>query len=174
MYAQKFGQDTPLPSIQLCIESVDAFGRVRLRLCLRVCGHHQLGVADAAAADDHRSAAWPSRCCSAMAQRRRNGSARQQANGSILDWHRAARRAMLQKGLGPSDRSRLNELSGRRSRDRAAHSEDREIQFERRGAGAAGGSDRRAGFVRRAREADVRPAGAGVHDRHHARARRSR
>ena len=33
---------------------------------------------------------------------------RQQANGSILDWHRAARRA-LQKGLGPSDRSRLND-----------------------------------------------------------------
>jgi len=26
LYAQKFGQDTPLPSIQLCIEMVDASG----------------------------------------------------------------------------------------------------------------------------------------------------
>jgi hypothetical protein len=25
IYAQKFGQDTPLPSIQLCIESVDGW-----------------------------------------------------------------------------------------------------------------------------------------------------
>ncbi len=40
MYAQKFGQDTPLPSMQVCIESVDGSRRVRLRLCLRVRGHH--------------------------------------------------------------------------------------------------------------------------------------
>ena len=26
LYAQQFGQDTPLPSIQLCIENVDASG----------------------------------------------------------------------------------------------------------------------------------------------------
>ena len=53
-YAQKFGQDTPLPSIQLCIEDGGCCRAPAITAMLRVCGHHQLGVAHAAAADDAR------------------------------------------------------------------------------------------------------------------------
>ena len=43
LYAQKFGQDTPIPSMQLCIESGRSGGRLLLRLFVRVYRHHQLG-----------------------------------------------------------------------------------------------------------------------------------
>ena len=43
IYAQKFGQDTPIPSMQLCIESGRPGGRLLLRLLLRLHRHDQLG-----------------------------------------------------------------------------------------------------------------------------------
>jgi hypothetical protein len=36
LYVQKFGQDTPIPSMQLSIEPVDQSGRLRLRLRVRL------------------------------------------------------------------------------------------------------------------------------------------
>ncbi len=55
-YAKRFGQDTPIPSMQLCIENVDQAGGCEYRLLVRVHRLDQLGDAGAAAADDPRSA----------------------------------------------------------------------------------------------------------------------
>ncbi len=60
-------------------------------------------------------------------------------------------------------------LSRQRPRDRAPHPGGREAQRQRRAARAADGAARRSGFVRRSRQADVRPADAGVPIGHHAR-----
>ena len=106
LYAQQFGRDTPLPSLQLCIESVDASG---------ACDYGYACVyAD--------TISWASPTtplpmtldprmafeslfgeASTSAERR----ARQKVDRSILDWvsHDVAR---LQKDLGPGDRTRLN------------------------------------------------------------------
>ena len=168
MYAQQFGQDTPLPSIQLCIESVDRFGRLRLRLRLRLRGHDQLGVADAAAADDDRPAHGVREPVRRRRRRRKSGARGSRSTAAFSTGSRTTWRT-LQKGLGPSDRSRLNDyLDDVREIERRIQKIEK-YNSQRRGASAAGGSDRRAGFVRRARQADVRSAGAGVHDRHHAR-----
>ena len=107
LYAQQFGQDTPLPSLQVCIESVDA------------SGHCDYGYA--CVYSDTISWASPTQPLPMTVDPRSvfeslfgDGSTpeeralRQQANGSVLDriMHRVAQ---LQKGLPASDRSRLNE-----------------------------------------------------------------
>jgi len=107
MYAQQFGQDTLLPSLQVCIESVDA------------SGHCDYGYA--CVYSDTISWASPTQPLPMTVDPRSvfeslfgDGSTpeeralRQQANGSVLDriMHRVAQ---LQKGLPASDRSRLNE-----------------------------------------------------------------
>ena len=107
MYAQQFGQDTPLPSLQVCIESVDA------------SGHCDYGYA--CVYSDTISWASPTQPLPMTVDPRSvfeslfgDGSTpeeralRQQANGSVLDriMHRVA---LLQKDLPAGDRSRLNE-----------------------------------------------------------------
>jgi hypothetical protein len=107
MYAQQFGQDTPLPSLQVCIESVDA------------SGHCDYGYA--CVYSDTISWASPTQPLPMTVDPRsvfeslfgagstpEERALRQQANGSVLDriMHRVAQ---LQKGLPASDRSRLNE-----------------------------------------------------------------
>jgi hypothetical protein len=108
MYAQKFGQDNPLPSLQVGIESVDA------------SGHCDYGYA--CVYSDTISWASPTQPLPMTIDPRNvfetlfgDGSTpeeralRQQANGSILDRiiHRVGQ---LQKGLPAADRSRLNEF----------------------------------------------------------------
>ena len=107
MYAQQFGQDTPLPSLQVCIESVDS------------SGHCDYGYA--CVYSDTISWASPTQPLPMTIDPRMvfetlfgDGSTpeeralRQQANGSVLDriMHRVS---LLEKGLPTSDRSRLNE-----------------------------------------------------------------
>ena len=107
LYAQQFGQDTPLPSLQVCIESVDA------------SGHCDYGYA--CVYSDTISWASPTQPLPMTVDPRSvfeslfgDGSTpeeralRQQANGSVLDriMHRVSQ---LQKGLPASDRTRLNE-----------------------------------------------------------------
>jgi len=107
MYAQQFGQDTPLPSLQVCIESVDS------------SGHCDYGYA--CVYSDTISWASPTQPLPMKIDPRMvfetlfgDGSTpeeralRQQANGSVLDriMHRVS---LLEKGLPASDRSRLNE-----------------------------------------------------------------
>jgi hypothetical protein len=106
LYAQQFGQDTPLPSLQVCIETVDVSG---------ACDY---GYACLYA--DTISWASPTTPLPMMQDPRMvfetlfgDGTtaserrARQQVNRSILDWI-SQDVARLQKNLGPSDRSRLN------------------------------------------------------------------
>jgi uncharacterized protein DUF1552 len=107
MYAQQFGQDTPLPSLQVCIESVDS------------SGHCDYGYA--CVYSDTISWASPTQPLPMTIDPRMvfetlfgDGSTpeeralRQQANGSVLDriMHRVS---LLEKGLPTSDRNRLNE-----------------------------------------------------------------
>jgi hypothetical protein len=107
MYAQQFGQDTPLPSLQLCIESVDGSG---------ACDYGYACVyADTISwasptqplpmTVDPRQAFESLFGDGATAKER---SRREKLNGSILD-HITERVASLQRGLGASDRGRLND-----------------------------------------------------------------
>ena len=107
MYAQQLGQETPLPSLQVCIESVDA------------SGHCDYGYA--CVYSDTISWASPTQPLPMTVDPRmvfeslfgdgatpEERALRQQASTSVLDriMHRVA---TLQKGLPASDRSRLNE-----------------------------------------------------------------
>src|ERR1700686_1266945 len=107
LYAQEYGQDTPLPSLQVCIESVDA------------SGHCDYGYA--CVYSDTISWASPTQPLPMTVDPRQafeslfgdgatpaERSARQRIDGSILDGI-VRRVADLQRGLGPRDRSRLNE-----------------------------------------------------------------
>ncbi|HEY2018089.1 MAG TPA: DUF1552 domain-containing protein [Bryobacteraceae bacterium] len=107
LYAQRFGQDTPLPSIQLCIEMVDASG---------ACDYGYACVYADTISWASPTQPLPMTLDPRMAFENLFGEggtpqerlARQKVNRSILDWisHDVAR---LQKGLGASDKSRLNQ-----------------------------------------------------------------
>jgi hypothetical protein len=107
LYAQQFGQDTPLPSIQCCIEMVDASG---------ACDY---GYACVYA--DTISWATPKVPLPMTLDPRlvfeqlfgeggspEDRARRTKVNSSILDWIRHDV-ASIQKNLGASDRNRLNE-----------------------------------------------------------------
>jgi hypothetical protein len=106
IYAQQFGQDTPLPSIQLCIEMVDASG---------ACDYGYACVYADTISWASPTRPLPMTIDPRMAFENLFGEggtpaermARGKVNRSILDWisHDVAR---LQKGLGASDRNRLN------------------------------------------------------------------
>jgi hypothetical protein len=106
IYAQQLGQDTPLPSIQLCIEMVDASG---------ACDYGYACVYADTISWASPTAPLPMTLDPRMAFENLFGDggtpqerlARQKVNSSILDWisHDVSR---LQKGLGQSDRNRLN------------------------------------------------------------------
>jgi hypothetical protein len=106
LYAQRFGQDTPLPSMQLCIEMVDASG---------ACDY---GYACVYA--DTISWASPTQPLPMTLDPRmvfenlfgeggtpEERAARQKMNRSILDWI-SSDVNRLKRGLGASDRNRLN------------------------------------------------------------------
>jgi len=106
IYAQQFGQDTPLPSIQLCIEMVDASG---------ACDYGYACVYADTISWASPTSPLPMTIDPRMAFENLFGdggtpeerTARGKVNRSILDWisHDVAR---LQKGLGAGDRNRLN------------------------------------------------------------------
>jgi hypothetical protein len=106
MYAQQFGQDTPLPSIQLCIENVDGSG---------ACDYGYSCVYSDTISWASPTSPLPMTRDPRMAFESLFGDGgtpaqraeRQQENGSILDLIRHEV-VQLQKGLGPSDRNRLN------------------------------------------------------------------
>ena len=57
MYAQKYGQDTPVPSIQLTTENAGRIRQLRMDVQLLVHEHDQLVVAHDPSADDSEPAA---------------------------------------------------------------------------------------------------------------------
>jgi hypothetical protein len=105
IYAQQFGQDTPIPSIQLCIESLDGSG---------ACDYGYACVyADTISWAD-ATTPLPMTLDPRMIFENLFGEGgtpaerqqRQQVNRSILDWisHSVAK---LQRGLEPGDKARL-------------------------------------------------------------------
>ena len=99
---------------------------LRMHLQLRVHEYDQLVVADDSAADDVESRAWRSSNCSVPAvpgRSRRAAEAEPQRSG----WNHAQRRP-ADEGSGCPGPEQAQHLSGKRSRDRAADSGDREIQ----------------------------------------------
>lgn len=106
LYAQRRGQDTPLPSIQLCIEMVDASG---------ACDYGYACVYADTISWASPTEPLPMTLDPRMAFENLFGeggtpqerAARQKVNSSILDWisHDVKR---LQKNLGASDRRRLD------------------------------------------------------------------
>ena len=107
LYANRFGQDTPIPSMQLCIENVDQAGG---------CAYGYACVYT-----DTISWASPTQPLPMIRDPRvvfdhlfgsggtsEQRAARRQVDRSILDWV-ASEVARLRRDLGPSDRNRLNE-----------------------------------------------------------------
>src|SRR3984957_8776417 len=107
LYAQQCCQDTPLPSMQLCIEMVDASG---------ACDYGYACVYADTISWASPTQPLPMTLDPRMAFESLFGEggtpeerlARQKVNRSILDWI-SRDVARLQKGLGPSDRNRLNQ-----------------------------------------------------------------
>ena len=106
MYAQRFGQDTPIPSMQLCIEPVDQAGG---------CAYGYACVYT-----DSISWASPTEPLPVIRDPRvafeklfgvggtsEERAARRRTRRSILDWV-AGEMAMLKRNLGPEDRHRLD------------------------------------------------------------------
>ena len=172
LYAQRFGQDTPIPSMQLCIEPVNQAGG---------CGYGYSCaymdsiswespttplpmIRDPRVVFDELFGVFGSGATPAERRERRA------EDRSILDWVLTSS-ARLGKRLGPADRARLNDYLEQRPRGRAPHPDGGAYQRPRRDARAARGAGWRARLVRRARQADVRSAGARLPRQHHARLR---
>src|ERR1051325_9703236 len=106
LYAQQRGQDTTLPSMQLCIEYVDASG---------ACDYHYACVYADTISWGSPTSPLPMTLDPRMAFENLFGDgrtpderfARQKVNRSILDWI-SRDVARLQKNLGPADRNRLS------------------------------------------------------------------
>ncbi len=106
IYAQQCGQDTPLPSLQLCIEGIDGSG---------ACDYGYACVYADTISWSSPTNPLPMTLDPRMAFESLFGdgataaerSRRERLDGSILDWISSSIPA-LQKNLGPSDRNRLS------------------------------------------------------------------
>ena len=107
LYAQRFGQDTPVPSMQLCIENVDQSGGCAYGYA---CVYTDT-ISWASPTEplpmvrDPRAAFDMLFGVGATPEQR---AAHRRTNKSILDWV-TAEVTKLRRDLGPSDRTRLNE-----------------------------------------------------------------
>lgn len=107
LYAKRFGQDTPLPSLQLCIESADASG---------ACDYGYACVYSDTISWANPTTPLPMTMDPRMAFETLFGDGstpgerlqRQKVNASILDWIGSDVQS-LQKNLGSADRSRMND-----------------------------------------------------------------
>jgi hypothetical protein len=107
LYAKRFGQDTPLPSLQLCIESADASG---------ACDYGYACVYSDTISWANPTTPLPMTMDPRMAFETLFGDGstpgerlqRQKINASILDWIGSDVQS-LQKNLGTADRSRMND-----------------------------------------------------------------
>jgi hypothetical protein len=107
MYAQKYGQDTPIPSMQLCIENVDQAGGCAYGYACVYTDTVSWAGPDAPLpmVRDPRAAFDMLFGVGATPEQR---SARRKADKSILDWI-TAEVAQLKSNLGPVDRARLSD-----------------------------------------------------------------
>jgi hypothetical protein len=107
MYAQKYGQDTPIPSMQLCIENVDQAGGCAYGYACVYTDTVSWAGPDAPLpmVRDPRAAFDMLFGVGATPEQR---AARRKADKSILDWI-TAEVAQLKTNLGPVDRARLSD-----------------------------------------------------------------
>ena len=108
LYAQRFGQDTPIPSMQLCIEHGRPGRRLRVRLLLRLHRLDQLGDAGRAAADDPRPAHGVRPAVRRRRHRRRSGRRGASEDRSILDTLMGSV-GRLKGQIGAADQARLDD-----------------------------------------------------------------
>ncbi len=146
-------------------------GRLFLWLLVRLHRLDQLGLADRAAADDSRPARWCSTSCSASAPPPRPAPAGASATCSLLDFVTGSvDRLKLQSGHGrPGPALAITSTTCARSSGASRRSRSMNSSGEQRA--LPGAPRRRARFLRRARQADVRHAGAGLPVRRDARVR---
>ena len=149
IYAQRFGQDTPIPSMQLCIENVDQAGG---------CAYGYACVYT-----DSISWASPTEPLPVIRDPRVafeklfgvGGSAderaeRRRTRRSILDWV-AGEMTSLKTSLGPADRVGSTATSRTFARSSVASSASRRATRAAKPRELPGRTGRRARFVRRAR-----------------------
>ena len=106
LYAQKFGQDTPLPSIQLCIEMVDSSGACDYGYaCVYADTISWASPTDPLPMTIDPRTAFENLFGEGGTPEDRAG--RRRVNRSILDWI-SKDVTRLRRGLGPADRSRLD------------------------------------------------------------------
>ncbi len=169
IHAQRFGQDTPIPSMQLCIENIDQAGSCAYGYA---CVYMDT-ISWAAPTQPLPMVRDPRAVFDQLfglggtpAQR----NAQRKADRSILDWV-ADEFARLRPRLTPSDRARLSDYQEDIREIERRTADHRGAQYQRRRARAARRASGRTGRFRRAHEADVRSAGHRVCLRHHARVR---
>ena len=161
LYAQRFGQDTPIPSMQLSIETVDQSGGCAYGYSCAYTDSISWAHAEHAAADDPRSAR---RLRLAVRRRRNAGRARRdrRTDKSILDW--VTRRSGAAAEAARRRRPRPPRV--RTSRKCAKWSAASSASSRTTPAVKCASCRQRPVGVpdafARARQADVRPAGAGV------------
>ena len=166
MIAQKIGSDSLLPSLQMAVEDPGSNSSN--------CGEGYSCVYTNTISWASPTSPLPMELNPQVVFERMFGdgttaeqrAARRKRDQSILD-SLTDSLSRLRGDLGASDRERLDDYAGERARDRAAAA-DRD-EGVGRGAREHRGAGRRAADVRRAHQAAVRPAGAGVRGRHHAR-----
>jgi hypothetical protein len=107
MYAQKFGQDTPIPSLQLCIENVDQSGGCAYGYaCVYTDTISWAGPEDPLPMVRDPRAAFDQ--LFGMGATPEQRAAHRKTNQSILDWI-AGEVSRLRADLGPGDRIRLTQ-----------------------------------------------------------------
>ena len=106
--ARRIGQDTAIPSMQLCIENLDQAGGCYYNYACAYTDTISWASPERAAPDDSQSAR---RVRPAVRRRRtttRIAAARRKANQSILDWI-VGEVAALKRELGATDRQRVDQ-----------------------------------------------------------------
>jgi hypothetical protein len=107
LYAQRFGQETPIPSMQLCIENVDQAGGCAYGYaCVYTDTISWAGATDPLPMVRDPRAAFDQLFGTGATPEER--AAHRRADRSILDWI-TAEVAQLRRELGPSDRLRLSQ-----------------------------------------------------------------
>ena len=166
LYVQRFGRDTPIPSMQLSIENVDQAGGCAYGYaCVYTDTISWASPSEPLPMVRDPRAAFEQMFGAGGTPEQR--AARRRADRSILDWV-MEEMAGLRREIGPDDRHRLDryvdsirEIEQRIQRIEARNTSGRPRELP-------GGARRSAGLLRGARQADVRSAGAGVLVGHHA------
>ena len=166
LYAQRFGQRTPIPSMQLCIENVDQAGG---------CAYGYSCVYTDTISWASPTEPLPMIRDPRLAFDQLFGAGATPGERAVRRRQQAQRARLHQPGRSPGSPPTLDTADRRRMDRYLTDIREIERRIERVEARNLGGEPRelpqlaagRSRLVRRARPADVRPAGAGIRDRRH-------